>query len=200
MTSRRIILAIEAAVAGGSLSLHDGNTEVAAWVGEDNSLRAESLVARISELLMSAEMDRHHLSAMVVSAGPGSFTGIRIGFATALGLKNSLDIPLSSVSVVEAMASQRNLTGIAAVPMGRDTACAQRFKDGGPIDEPFTTPVMALSGLDGEGTLLVHDSLARSVAGPRTTNYGRNLAAALAKMAYLRPEATTSPIFLSRTT
>ncbi|MFL6374793.1 MAG: tRNA (adenosine(37)-N6)-threonylcarbamoyltransferase complex dimerization subunit type 1 TsaB, partial [Pyrinomonadaceae bacterium] len=159
-----MILAIEAAIGGGSLCLFDGEIEVANWIGDRNGLRAEQLITQIEVILASAEINKRDIKTVVVSAGPGSFTGIRIGIATGLGLKNALNVPLFSILALEAMARSHNHTGMVAVPMGRGTAAAQRFFEGTANAPPFSVSTDELFNLDPGSALLVHDKLAAAPA------------------------------------
>lgn len=58
----------------------------------------------IKELLYNSGFSEKDLSAVAISGGPGSYTGLRIGTSTAKGLCYALDIPLISVSTLHAMA------------------------------------------------------------------------------------------------
>lgn len=60
----------------------------------------------IGELLEECGMKPSALTAVCVSSGPGSYTGLRIGVSTAKGLCYALDIPLLSVPTLEGMAAQ----------------------------------------------------------------------------------------------
>jgi tRNA threonylcarbamoyl adenosine modification protein YeaZ len=124
-----ITLAIESAIAGGSLSLLSNGAELDHWTGNASVSRAEELLPNIIEMLERQNLDRKMVGRIAVSLGPGSFTGIRIGIATALGLKNSLGIPCVGISALEAMAASGNVTGtvVAALPVGRDFLCSQAF-------------------------------------------------------------------------
>lgn len=63
---------------------------------------AERLMPMIQNALQEAQLERQALEGVIVSVGPGSFTGIRIGIATALGLCSALDIPCFGVSSLRA--------------------------------------------------------------------------------------------------
>lgn len=125
-----LTLGIEAAVAGGSLSIFAGDREVASFTDEQRVARAEDLLGNIDTLLASNQIDKRELSGVVVSAGPGSFTGIRIGIATAQGLGMGLKIPVLNVSLLHALAGSSSLRGdvVAQVPMGRGMVCVQRIQ------------------------------------------------------------------------
>lgn len=68
------------------------------------------LIRAIDDLLNRLEATPRDLGSLACSAGPGSFTGIRIGLATALGLAEGLDLPAAAVSAhwVQAWAAQQN--------------------------------------------------------------------------------------------
>jgi tRNA threonylcarbamoyladenosine biosynthesis protein TsaB len=70
--SESMILAIESAVGGGSISLLRGSTEIAGWIGEGGVSRAEDLLPNISRLLHKAVVDKYDITKLAVSTGPGS--------------------------------------------------------------------------------------------------------------------------------
>lgn len=127
-----VILAIESAVAGGSLSLLRGETPIAGRTDDGGVSRAEDLLPNIVRMLETAEIAKNDITKLAVSVGPGSYTGIRIGIATALGLKNSLQVPCAGVPVTEAMYGALLLGGdvVTAVPMGRNDVAYQEFGAG----------------------------------------------------------------------
>lgn len=58
----------------------------------------------IDDLLSASGIEYNALSAIAVSAGPGSYTGLRVGYATAKGLCLSIDIPLITVNTLYSLA------------------------------------------------------------------------------------------------
>ena len=101
------ILCIETATTNCSVSIVKNDETVA--VIEDNSKsysHAERLHTSIDAVVKKSGITLCELSAVAVSKGPGSYTGLRIGVSTAKGLCFSLDIPLISVSTLHALASQ----------------------------------------------------------------------------------------------
>ena len=89
----RTILAFDTATSVTSCALvRDG-----ALVGE-RATSARSLLAATDELLTSAGLVAADLDALVVGTGPGSFTSIRMGLATARGLGLALGVPAAGVS------------------------------------------------------------------------------------------------------
>lgn len=121
-------LAIETAIGGGSIALFEGTELKDQFIGPSGRSRAEDLLSNIAGVLESNKVSAAALSEIVVGAGPGSFTGIRIGIATAYGLSASLGIPVRLNSTIGAIASTSSVADpIAALPIGRDTVCVQSF-------------------------------------------------------------------------
>ena len=67
---------------------------------------SQTLLPMLDEITKMTEFDLQTLDAIAVAKGPGSFTGLRIGSATAKGLAQALDKPIIEVSTLEAMAYQ----------------------------------------------------------------------------------------------
>src|SRR5689334_12445776 len=73
-------------------------------LGERRS-RAVTVLADADELLRDAGLSPRDVELLVVGVGPGSFTGTRIGLATARGLGLALDLPVAGVSTLDALAA-----------------------------------------------------------------------------------------------
>ncbi|MDO6603597.1 tRNA (adenosine(37)-N6)-threonylcarbamoyltransferase complex dimerization subunit type 1 TsaB [Arenibacter palladensis] len=102
-----MILNLETATTNCSVSIAR-NGEIIS-LREDNSpnySHSEQLHIFIEEALKGASLTFKDISAVAVSKGPGSYTGLRIGVSTAKGLCFSLDLPLISVSTLESLAMQ----------------------------------------------------------------------------------------------
>ena len=98
-----LILNIETATDVCSVALaKDGNT-LSVREQQQGQTHAKMLTTFISECLEEAGVGKHELDAVAVSKGPGSFTGLRIGVATAKGLCYALDKPLISVNTLLSM-------------------------------------------------------------------------------------------------
>jgi len=112
------ILSIETATTNCSVSLSKNGETL--YLKEDYGngySHAEKLHAYIHDVLDAEKIKPEHLSAIAVSKGPGSYTGLRIGVSAAKGLCYALNIPLISVSTLEALAHQvKNSKGL-IIPM-----------------------------------------------------------------------------------
>ncbi len=73
-------------------------------LGERTS-RAVTLLEDVDALVRQAGMRTQQLDGLAVGIGPGSFTGVRIGLATARGLALTLGIPVAGVSTLDALAA-----------------------------------------------------------------------------------------------
>jgi tRNA threonylcarbamoyladenosine biosynthesis protein TsaB len=103
---RPIILALETATMCGSVALIAENrclAEFSLHTGETHSRR---LLAAVDRLLQEAGIECRAVDAVAVSQGPGSFTGLRIGLATAKGLAMAAGAKLLGVGTLDGLAAQ----------------------------------------------------------------------------------------------
>ncbi|MEM8895033.1 MAG: tRNA (adenosine(37)-N6)-threonylcarbamoyltransferase complex dimerization subunit type 1 TsaB, partial [Bacteroidota bacterium] len=103
------ILSIETSTEVCSVAVHrDGQL-----LGFAESRRQKShsslVVAMIDQLLSNANVEKKELSAIAVSKGPGSYTGLRIGTSTAKGLCYALGIPLIAIDTLKSMALEASM-------------------------------------------------------------------------------------------
>lgn len=98
------ILAIESSSLVASAAIVDDDILVAEYTVNHKITHSQTLLPMIDEILRMTQTDKHSLDAIAVSGGPGSYTGLRIGSATAKGLGMALDIPLIHVPTIDAMA------------------------------------------------------------------------------------------------
>ena len=114
------LLSIETSTAVCSVAAHgDGNLLAFAEVHREQS-HATKLAGLIRDVAYSADVKMEDIQGVVVSAGPGSYTGLRIGTSTAKGLCYSLSIPLLSIGTLDLLAAQIgefNLTRAWLCPM-----------------------------------------------------------------------------------
>jgi len=78
---------------------------------------AASLLTMVDLVLREAKVEKQSLTHIAVSAGPGSFTGLRIGLSLAKGLAEGLNIPLVLVSTLEVLAVQSALHNGIIIPL-----------------------------------------------------------------------------------
>ena len=97
------ILAMDASGQACSVAVYDGKL-----VGEDyqnNGLtHSGTLLPMADALLARLSISPREIDAVAVTIGPGSFTGLRIGMASAKGFADALQIPIAPVSALEVLA------------------------------------------------------------------------------------------------
>lgn len=86
-------------------------------IAEEGYSHAERLHVFIEEIIKEAGITFKELSAIAVSQGPGSYTGLRIGVSAAKGLAYALNIPLIAVDTLQTLASQVTISSGFIVPM-----------------------------------------------------------------------------------
>lgn len=165
-------LALESSRREASLALTDGTREVAAEVGP--RAHASGLLARLEELLAefgpAARARPLPLARVYVGLGPGSYTGLRVGLATAQALAHATGAELLGLGSFEALAFERLAPGeSAAVVFDGRAACFyharyRRTQDDLIELEPLTTCDAASlrARLAGTGRVLGHAGLAEA--------------------------------------
>jgi tRNA threonylcarbamoyladenosine biosynthesis protein TsaB len=98
--SQMLILAFDTATDAATSALVDDG-EV---LGERVS-RAQTLLEDVDALLRQGGASPRSIDALAVGVGPGSFTGVRLGLATARGLALALEVPVAGVSTLDALAA-----------------------------------------------------------------------------------------------
>jgi tRNA threonylcarbamoyladenosine biosynthesis protein TsaB len=100
-----LILLIETATSSCSVALTENGKIIGVREANERNIHASHITLFVEELMNNAGKKYSDLSAVAVSKGPGSYTGLRIGVSTAKGLCYALDIPLLAINTLEAMAS-----------------------------------------------------------------------------------------------
>ena len=124
-----LILAIETSTRAGSVSLARGAGVLSAVLGDGASSHSTDLIENIERVLRQGNAKLADLDLFAVTVGPGSFTGLRIGLATAKAFAVCIDKPCVAVSTLAAIAhaagdSQRT---VSILPAGRGEVYAQAF-------------------------------------------------------------------------
>ena len=99
-----MILGIDTATARLGVAICDGTDVVASACVQRGNAHDELLAPLCRDLVAHAGIGMEDLTAVAVSAGPGSFTGLRIGMAVAKGFALGLGIPLVAVPTLDAAA------------------------------------------------------------------------------------------------
>ena len=100
-----LILQIETATTSCSVALTKDGKVISVKQINQRNIHAEVITIFIDELVAASGITYNNLDAIVVSSGPGSYTGLRIGVSTAKGLCFALDKPLIAVETLASMAS-----------------------------------------------------------------------------------------------
>ncbi len=97
------VLAIETSTPACSVALRMGDTVISRYCEEPRS-HTKLVMSMVDKVLGQASIKAADLHGLAVTLGPGSFTGLRIGFATVQGLAFGLDLPVVAVSTLQVMA------------------------------------------------------------------------------------------------
>jgi len=153
-------LAIDTSTDTASIALSRSGmveTEMSWHAGQNHTVE---LIPNIITLLGQAEADIGDVEAVMVAGGPGSFNGLRVGFATAKGFALSMGIPLAAVGTLELEAYPHASTGLPVCPVqdvgrGEIAAALYRMDEGEwrQLVEEHVTTVEELCDATGSRTL-----------------------------------------------
>jgi tRNA threonylcarbamoyladenosine biosynthesis protein TsaB len=166
MSSR--ILAIDTASPTGSVALLDEGQLQGEILLHLKTTHSERLLTAVDQLLQGVGCELSDLDGIAVTRGPGSFTGLRVGIATAKGLALSLECPLVGVSTLEALAANLSFAGMPVCAMldaRKNEVYAGLFQYGSDRmqilgQEEVLAPEKLLDSLQGD-TLFVGDGAER---------------------------------------
>ena len=99
-----LILAFETSAKAASVALHDGTKLLAENYQNTGLTHSQTLMVMAEDMLKQCGLTAGDVTAVAVAAGPGSFTGVRIGVAAAKGFAWGASLPCYGVSTLEAMA------------------------------------------------------------------------------------------------
>jgi tRNA threonylcarbamoyladenosine biosynthesis protein TsaB len=147
-----LILSIETATRAGSIAVSRGDTLLSIRRGDATRSHSTDLLELIRGALDEAACRIHDVELFAVALGPGSFTGLRIGVATAKSLASTLERPVVGVPTLQAIALAAgggSSRVVALLPAGRGELFAQSFKVEAefsviPLDEPAHVAPKAL--------------------------------------------------------
>lgn len=98
------VLAIDTSSVVASVAVADEEKLISEYIINHKKTHSQKLMPMIKETLESCEVDITDIDLFVVSIGPGSFTGLRIGVATAKGLAHSVNKPIIGVNTLDLLA------------------------------------------------------------------------------------------------
>ena len=91
------ILAFDSSGLVASVAIVENNNLIAEYTTNYKKTHSQTLLPMLEEIVKMTELDLNTIDAIAVAAGPGSFTGLRIGAATVKGLGLALEKPVISV-------------------------------------------------------------------------------------------------------
>ena len=98
------LIAIDSSGLTAGVAVIDGDVLQASYTVDYKKTHSQTLLPMLDEISRMINLDKSTVDAVAVAAGPGSFTGLRIGSATAKGLALALDVPVIEVPTLAAMA------------------------------------------------------------------------------------------------
>ena len=98
------ILALDSSGLVASVALLENDNLVAEFTVNNKKTHSQTLLPMLDEVVKAAGIELDTVDAIAIAAGPGSFTGLRIGAATVKGLSLALDKPIIPVPTLEGLA------------------------------------------------------------------------------------------------
>jgi len=146
------LLAVETATSWQSVAILDDDRVLARHDQDASGAHGTLLLPAIDQLLTQTGLQLTDLDGLACSIGPGSFTGIRVGAATCLGLRAATDLPLAVVPTLEAMAWSANAAALPVCPVltsrkGELYWAIFRWTNGGQVDRVLAEHVGAPTAL-----------------------------------------------------
>jgi tRNA threonylcarbamoyl adenosine modification protein YeaZ len=136
----RLVLAVDTATpavtAGVILVDDDGRRTLAEHVTVDPRAHAERLTPNIVAALDDAKISVDRIDAVVVGCGPGPFTGLRVGMATAAAFGHALGVPVHGVCSLDAIAAGTTGDVLVVTDARRREVYWARYRDGVRVGGP----------------------------------------------------------------
>jgi tRNA threonylcarbamoyladenosine biosynthesis protein TsaB len=111
------ILAIESSAKAASVAVCDDEKLITQYYQNSGLTHSRTLMSMLCDMLKNADMELSQIDTVAVAIGPGSFTGIRIGVATAKGIAWGAGKGVCGVSTLEAMAWPIEDEGVIICPV-----------------------------------------------------------------------------------
>ena len=103
------ILGIDTSSMAASVAVIEDNKLICEYTINTKKTHSQKLMPMIENMLSLSDLNVRELDAIAVCEGPGSFTGLRIGMATAKAIAHVNDIPVIGVNSLEVLAANMNL-------------------------------------------------------------------------------------------
>ena len=158
MTARRL-LAIDTSGTNALVALSEADGTLLTerrWTA--GYRHGEELLTRIDEMLTAAAVSLAELGGIIIGTGPGAFTGLRVGLATAKALARGLDIPIAGVPTSEALL----LAASPAIAIEGTQAAQAASKAVGQLNAQS-----AAAASDAEAERVIPKKISRAAAGQR---------------------------------
>jgi len=111
------ILALDTSSNVATVAIAEDNKLICEYTLNHKKTHSQKLMPMIQDLFAACEMTVQDIDAIAVAVGPGSFTGLRIGIATAKALAHAANKPVVSVSTLDAMAYNLPFCSYTIVPI-----------------------------------------------------------------------------------
>ena len=151
-----LVLAIDTSTPAVTAGVVADGDLLAERVTVDPRAHAERITPNVLGALTDAGREMAHLGAVVVGCGPGPFTGLRVGMATAAAYGHALGIPVYGVCSLDAIGGQTSGETLVVTDARRREVYWARYRDGVRIDGPA---VSAPADVDPGGARAVAGSL-----------------------------------------
>lgn len=135
-----IVLALDTATPAVTAGVVRDDCVLAERVTVDARAHAETLTPNVIAALADSNLTMSDLDAIVVGCGPGPFTGLRVGMATAAAFGHALDIPVRGVCSLDGIGVQTDGDVLVVTDARRREVYWARYRDGVRTGGPFVGP------------------------------------------------------------
>ena len=175
MEEKGKILALDSSGLVASVAVVCGDTLVGEYTVNYKKTHSQTLLPMLEALKNMVELDLSSVDAIALAAGPGSFTGLRIGLAAAKAMAYALNLPIVGVSTLKALAYHYPVPGIRIVSLldaqkGNAYRESYEWQDGKlqvvqPVEVLPLAEIIAECAESGRPVVLLGDVAAKRVRG-----------------------------------
>lgn len=189
-----LILSVDASLPLFSIAVTRGSEQVAAYAAEGKGSRNEKLLASVDWILDEISIDRSQLDLLVVTRGPGSFTGVRVGLATIEGMAFAIDRPICALSTHEAAIGSRVDEVLVWSDAGRGESYVAAFREGNEWVAPSLAGEAELESL--RSRIGAHIRIEELISTSNLALLGARRAFALHQSGRMEGRSDTTPIYV----